>query len=220
MYGQTDLSQPSDKAGLVDRSKLVEKDLPRFTLKSTRHTKGKVPGSRAHRCDDDRPEKLIHFVRGDDQARPSFLNFSAYRWVERDPIDLEPFHHPSGSPELRYSLLPLRTRSLYSAHHSHSLKSQAVGGHSSRGGSSPSFSREARILSSQPCRGRRADRMTRRSSWTESSTSSPKSSCSSQTLGILTPREFPIRTIRVFVTLLISISPYLLSHGGDFTSPL
>ena len=56
-------------------TELIESDLTSFSLKTYRDPCGIGADNRGHGGDDDGPQMLVHFVRRDDQARATLLDF-------------------------------------------------------------------------------------------------------------------------------------------------
>src|SRR6266446_4622347 len=163
-------------------TELVQGHLPALSLKSHRYPRGVGPRDRSHGSDDDSPQMLVHFIRGNDQTRAGLLNLSPLRRIE----DYQPDR-----------ILSWRDRG--PTYHRHSLRSNSLGSVTSSMSSSRAVSLEARNASSQPWRGLRPGEIIRQSFAILISTVSPKRHCWMKGFGMRMPRELPMRTSSVFM---------------------
>lgn len=171
-------TEPANKAAVVQRSHLIERYLPRAAVENRIDAIRKFLAGARHRRNDDGPNRLMHLVRRDHEARPDFSHLKAHRRIKAGKVNAEAFK----------------------SHHVHSLSSNSLGidCHSRQSSvSSPCSATAARICSSQPSRGLRffpLELIITLPFSTDSSTFSVRPACSITDLGRRIPRELPIRT--------------------------
>src|SRR6184192_995278 len=171
-----DPAEPANEPDFVERSHLIQRDLPVPSVENAIDPIREAASSPGHRRDNYSAHRAVQFRRRDYEARPSLSDLRAHGRVERRQVDAELFDH-----------------------HVHSFSSNALGMFcQSRQSSmsSPCSASAALICSSHPARGCAdpADRRITRSPTTAIEISSLSPACSITDLGSRTPRELPIRT--------------------------
>ena len=84
-----DLSHTLDQPAFVHSPDLIQHNLTRLAFKPHRYAGGVGAAFRCHGGDDHRIDVLVHFVRGDDEARADFADFTALGGIEADEKDVE-----------------------------------------------------------------------------------------------------------------------------------
>ena len=166
----------------IDSSQLIQHHVSVSFLETTRNTVRIRVSTGCHRSYDDRLKASIQLVRRKDNAGSRLLDLSSDRGVQRHDEDI-----PAAD-----------RRSL--CYHSQSTSSNRVGTTSSRSVLSPrSFAKAA--ASAHPALVAFSDWIIKPPSTTLSWTCPSNPASSSRGFGILTPCEFPIRTILVFIPI-------------------
>lgn len=103
-----DLSHALHEPAVIHGPDLIQHDLTRFAFESHRDAGGvgkalgqgcvsAHPGwageSRCHGGDDHGIDVLVHFVRGDDEARAGFADLTALGKIEAEEVDVEAGHY-------------------------------------------------------------------------------------------------------------------------------
>ena len=87
--GGVDLADAFDQPGLVHGPDLIQHNLAGFPLESNRRTGGVGAALCGHGGNDDGIDMVVHFVRGNDEARAGFADFTAFGWIETHEKDVE-----------------------------------------------------------------------------------------------------------------------------------
>src|SRR5512146_3579005 len=173
--------KPSHKAIAINCPNLVKHDVACPPGETARNAKAVDVAPGSHGGHNERIEISVEIVGRHHYARARLPNLAAPRRIEA------------------YQEHVTSTDGLH-GHHVHSVSSKRV----SVGGSSNASSLRMRNLfaaSLQPERGRAALAITMAPFWTRNSTSSLRPASRMSGLGSRTPREFPMRTKRVFMTV-------------------
>jgi len=88
--GLVDFSDSLYQPGFVHCPDLIQNDLTRFSLESSRHTGGIGPAFSGHRCHDDSIDMMVHLVRGNDEAMAGLADFTTFGGIETHEKDVEP----------------------------------------------------------------------------------------------------------------------------------
>lgn len=141
-------AQAFDQAAPVHRANLIQDHLSGLVPEANGNTSGIETALRGHRRNDHRVDMAVHFIGRDDQAGMGLSDLPPFRGVEANEIDVE-----------------------VADYQRHSSRSHRAEEPCSRSKSRSSPARcMARKASSQPLRGREADRTTNWFPWTSTST--------------------------------------------------